>query len=396
MEFPRAQAVRALGRVLGDGRDLDEVLAGEAAALDPGARNWLHEITAGTLRWKGRLDLALGSLSEKKKPTGWLKRVLEVAAYQLIAQDQSPAPAVVSETVDLVRREEGKAPSSFANAVLRKLAEQGRDWRNAARPATASLEEQALWASLPPWMWKRLCKQQGEAWAEKFAVAMLDRPRVWVREKTGERLLPPDSPRVTELPGFREGQFFVQDVASQRLIQDFSSHIQKPGRALDLCAAPGGKSFGLEWSGWDVVATDSNPTRLGLMRENAARLRSKVKIIDYAEAAAHGPYDLVWVDAPCTGSGVLRRHPEIRWQRTEADLASLVTLQGELLQQASALVAPGGHLVYSACSVLGEEGANQRGHFLKNPDFKLAAEKLITPFEEMPSDGFYGALFSRT
>jgi 16S rRNA (cytosine967-C5)-methyltransferase len=349
------------------------------------------------LRWRGRLDLAIHALCEKKKPTGWLKRVLQVAAYQLIVQDQAPAPAVVSETVDLVRNEEGAAPAAFTNAILRKLAEQGKSWRTAACPRGVSAEEQAAWASLPSWIWKRLVKQQGIEAAERYAIAMLDRPQVWLREQGSEpRLLGPDSARVTEVEGFGDGKFFVQDLASQRLVREFGQAAGKPGRVLDLCAAPGGKSFGLEWDGWQVFAADPSEPRMELMRENVKRLRSRVQLLKQEEITKHAPYDLVWVDAPCTGTGVLRRHPEIRWNKTEKDLASLVTLQGELLASAAKLVAPGGFLAYTVCSVLAEEGPNQRGYFLKtHAEFSEAQALAIAPEREPPCDGFYGSLLQR-
>jgi len=410
-KFPRALAVRILTQVLSDRQPLDQALAAVQGEVSPASLAWLHEICAGTLRWKGRLDLAIDAAALKKKPTGWLRKVLLIGAYQLIAQTQTPAALVVSETVDEIKRKEGDAPAKFANACLRKIADHAESWRALPLQARASSSEGAQWASLPEWLWTRLVRDRGLEWAKAYALASLDRPVIWIR--TSAQSAPGDwivvgplkgsyqvveGGAIPEKPGFDEGHFIVQDISSQTLvdgiIEQVRGRLRGDVRALDLCAAPGGKSVGLAWGGLDVTATDLEEARFALLRQTVERTRARVQVVSRSSVNALESFGLVWVDAPCTGTGILRRHPDVRWLRQEKEIAGLLKIQQELIKEAWSKVMPGGFLAYSVCSVLKEEGpgALEKASL---PGEKIA-EWTLDPQEPPHGDGFYGALIRKT
>lgn len=413
---PRELAIRVLTRVLSEDQPLDEALEALAGGLTSAHRAWLQEVCSGTLRWKGRLDSVLDSIALKKKPSGWLRKMLLLAAYQIVVQERAPKPAVVSETVSAIRNREGEAPAKFANAVLRKVAAHSEEWRNLTWNPNASLEEKAAWGSLPPWLWKRLETQHGTEWTQKFALACLERPLLWIRardlgwhaEWAQSGPIPGafeirEGGLITERGGFETGDFFVQDISNQLLVKEVSDRALSqfrsgsPGRisfdALDLCAAPGGKAAGLSWQGWEVTASDRGEKRLALLRSTAQRLGGRIRVISPEAVADLPEQDLVWVDAPCTGSGIIRRHPDVRWLRKEKDVCSLTQVQRELLLKGWNKVKPGGFLAYSVCSVLKDEGTQIiESSGLRN--FQVH-EWFLIPQEDPKGDGFWGALLEK-
>jgi 16S rRNA (cytosine967-C5)-methyltransferase len=435
MKYPRALAVRVLTQVLSDFHSLDEVLVAESAHLESEAVSWLYEICSGTLRWKGRLDWILDSLASHKKPSGWLRKVLLLAVYQLIAQDRAPQAQVVSETVEEIKNREGEAPARFANACLRKVAEQAQEWRGWDFPKASDPVEQAAWGSLPPWMWNKLVHQRGLAWTQDFAQATLDRPRLWVRSRNSDwksdwvdpgpvpcswQSHPARGGSVIRQPGFVEGQWIVQDISSQVLIAEVSDTIhqtlappalasqgERPRlTALDLCAAPGGKSVGLAWSGFQVSATEIKPERAALLQDTIARAAPEIEYLAWdqlAAASAAGSkrsWDLVWVDAPCSGSGILRRHPDVRWLRKEQELVALTQQQKQVLRQGWERVQPGGFLVYSVCSIFADEGERVIAHFKKElqssgVEVAVIRDWLLCPQQAPFGDGFWAALLRK-
>ena len=419
--YPRDVAVRVLTRVLSDHEALDEALAAISGEVSPAARGWLQEVCSGTLRWKGRLDQAIDSTALKKKPSGWLRKILLIAAYQLIVQERTSAAAVVNETVSEIKRKEGEAPAKFANACLRKISEHALSWRNLELRQGAGSAEAASWASLPEWLWKRLRATRGEAWTRAYARASLDRPSLWVRARgaseiqsaSGAEAGPvPGSLKLTEggqvidKAGFAEGRFFVQDISSQTLIEGITRRAHEllhPGaavklRALDLCAAPGGKSVGLAWSGWEVSASDRDAARYALLAKTVERVAPEIKIIPRDQVSMLQAQDLIWVDSPCSGTGILRRHPDVRWLRQERELEGLQKVQQELLREAWAAVRPGGLLAYSVCSVLTEEGSGAIERFkLAQSAFagEVVGEWLLEPQTAPFGDGFWAILIRK-
>ncbi len=408
--YPRDVAVRVLTRVLSEHEMLDEALESVVveARIDSSARAWLQDVSYGVLRWKGRLDFILDSIALKKKPTGWLRKVLLIGAYQLLAQERTNPARVVSETVDFVKSKEGEFPARFANALLRKITSHLESWRDLPFPGEGA--QAATWASLPEWMWKKAVAQHGVNWARTYACASLERPMLWLRGRRADWKLPEaqDGPvpgshslsssgAIPRLPGFSEGEFQVQDISSQKLLAELSEEILKqckaPVTALDLCAAPGGKAVGLAWNGFQVTATDISSQRMRLLEQTVERTRCSVQMVSWSQVDSLPAQDLVWVDAPCSATGILRRHPEIRWLRQERELASLVATQQELLRKAWLKVKPGGFLAYSVCSVFQEEGPDA----LKSAelDGTVLRTWFLCPQDPPYGDGFWAALVKK-
>ena len=184
---------------------------------------------------------------------------------------------------------------------------------------------------------------------------------------------------VPQLAGYDEGEWWVQDAAAALPAQLLRRHAGKS--VADLCAAPGGKTAQLALAGAEVTAVDRSAPRLERVRQNLSRLKLDAEIVKAdAAALAGGPFDAVLVDAPCSSTGTIRRHPDIPWLKSEADLAKLVALQARLLDRAATLLKPGGTLVYCTCSLEAEEGENQIAALLgRNPGLRrspIAADEL--------------------
>jgi 16S rRNA (cytosine967-C5)-methyltransferase len=410
---PRGLAAKALGRVLGEGEPLDEaieaVLEG-AKGVSPQSRAWLLDVCSGALRWKGRLDAAIDSVALKKKPSGSLRRHLLVAAYQLIAQDRAAAAPVVSEAVTEIKKREGEAQARFANAALRKLAEHAAAWRAMPLEEGASEAQAAAWASLPEWLWKRLLADHGPEFARAFSQACLERPTLWLRLKpgaptpaSGQAGPVPGSwrmdagGRIDELAGFSDGDFIVQDISSQVLVHEIAARAREvlgggSLQVLDLCAAPGGKSVGLAWEGFRVSASDRDSPRMRLLENTEGRVKAGIQIVPKSEVAALPAQDLVWVDAPCSGTGIVRRHPDARWLKQPKDFPAMEKTQATLVQEGWEKVRPGGLFAYSVCSVIHSEGEGRTAGL-------AGAERVavweLGPQKEPGGDGFWAGLFRK-
>lgn len=412
---PRKLALMILTDVMANKKPLDDAIEDQCARAGVGGadRAWLTEVTSGVVRNLRRLDVAIDAYALKKKPAGKVRKILQIAVYQLLHQDRVFPATVVSETVDFVRAEEGEPPAKFVNALLRKISEARAEWRDPpAPPADAPVAEKAAWASLPDGWWRRLEKAYGYADACAIAAAALERPETWFRVKSdadrpeflepGPRPLSAraregaDTAGIAKLPGFREGKWIVQDLASQLLVDRFAEELRasgKPMRVLDRCAAPGGKSVALAWLGAEVVAADASDARRKLLEEAVSRAAPGVRVVAESEVANAGPFTAVWVDAPCSGSGILRRHPDVRWLRNESDLAALVEIQAKLLRDALELVPSGGLVFYSVCSLFAEEGRDQIRGIGRLA--KIREEIRLGPDQTPSTDGFYGAILEK-
>jgi 16S rRNA (cytosine967-C5)-methyltransferase len=314
-------------------------------------RSWIFELCSGVLRYRGRVDFIIDTYSLKKKPTGEIRRFLQTGVFQLLAQD-TPSALVVSECVQAIREMDGEAPSKFANAILRKVADTRVQWQNWQVSEQSPFEEQLAWCSLPEWLFKKLRKERGSSWTFAFSEAVLSRPNLWYR--SGEE------PSILH-DGFRgdEPVGYVQDISNQLLVKEIIAEMQKFGwkrpRILDLCSAPGGKTLGLASAGYSVISTDIDEDRLAKVRENAGRLNllDQVRILPHAEIwDGTELYDLIWIDAPCSSTGIIRKHPEIKWNRNWHDVERLALQQEELIHWARSHLTPGGMILYSTCSML--------------------------------------------
>lgn len=402
----RILAVKTLGQVFSEKKPLDECLP----AKHP-ERDWLLEITAGTLRYWGRIELILEQHALKKVPTGAVRRALSTGIYQLLAQDRSVPAIIVQETVEAIKRKEGLEPSRFANALLRRVLERLDEWKTLRFPENESQKTRAQWASLPEWLYRRLCADYGEVWVKSWAESQLERPEIWLRSPTPlefEKGPLEGSYRITSRlrearPLLERGEALVQDISSQFLISKWSERARsvfaerQPGeiRVLDACASPGGKTVGLIWNGFTVEASDQSGARLELLRQNIDRVAGgRAAIVEDWERTAPQNYDWVWIDAPCTSLGLIRRHPEVRWIKTEADVSALARVQSQLIESGFKHVRSGGILTYSVCSILKQEG---EAHARVLRDRGVSVEILnVEPFDNRMGDGFQGFLAQKS
>ncbi|MBU6153301.1 MAG: hypothetical protein KGP28_03265 [Bdellovibrionales bacterium] len=355
----RSLAARVLAHVSTSKDSLEESVnlvlsAASGKTFQDFDRAWIYEIASGVLRFKGRLDFIIDTYSLKKKPTGEIRRFLQIGVYQLLAQDVPP-PLAVSETVQAIRQHDGEAPSKFANALLRKVSDSRESWIHWKVSEASPFEEQVAWCSLPEWLFKKLRKERGSEWVFSFSEAVLDRPQVWYRTPA-ETILLNEGYRGDEPPGF------VQDISNQKLVDAVVEFLKERGksplRILDLCSAPGGKSLGLAFAGFSVIATDIDDERLQRVRENVSRLnlREKIEISSYSAIhESEAKFDVIWIDAPCSSTGIIRRHPEIKWNRTLHDVDRMVLAQEDLMTWAGRHLSPGGLVIYSTCSLLDVE-----------------------------------------
>ncbi len=383
----RRAAVELLAAVLQKKQPLDDILGrslerGTMFDLPARDRALTRAIVAASLRRKGQLDHVLDTFLARGMPekSGTLYPILLSAVAQLVVLD-TPPHAAIDLAVTLAQYDPRAARyAKLVNAVLRRVAADGK-------AIAASLDAARI--NTPDWLWSRWTTYWGEERARKIAEAHLieppldltvkDDPALWAERLSG-RVLPTGSVRllpkgrIEELPGFNEGAWFVQDVAASlpaRLLGDVAGK-----RVADLCAAPGGKTAQLVLAGASVVAVDSSKTRVSRLRENLDRLGLKAETV-VADAASFQPdetFDAVLLDAPCSSTGTIRRHPDIPYVKSAGDIAPLAALQTRLLDNAAKIVRPGGRLVYSTCSLEPEEGEAQIAALLaRNEAFRLEA-----------------------
>jgi 16S rRNA (cytosine967-C5)-methyltransferase len=365
----RRIAADILDGVLHKRRTLDDQLDGAVAhpglkTLSDRDRALMRRLVATILRRLGTLGHVLSRLLDRGIPTDAprAQSALLIGAAQILWMDV-PDHAAVDLSVRLVQSDRRAAKyAGLVNAVLRRCARDGQ-------PLIDEVASHAL--DVPPWLMARWTAHYGETIAKQIASAIGHEPSLdltvksdaaqWATRLHGETL-PTGTVRtllqgsVTMLPGFAEGQWWVQDAAAAlpaRLFGDVS------GKAIaDLCAAPGGKTAQLVHAGASVTAIDRSPNRLARLRDNFARLglHAQMVVADATEWQSENQFDGVLVDAPCASTGTIRRHPDVAWLRQELDIGALMALQQRLLQKAVALLKPGGTLVYCTCSLEPEEG----------------------------------------
>jgi len=387
----RAEAARVLVAVLDDGRSLKAVLSAALPKIaDPRDRGLLEAIVFAALRHERRYSFVLSRWLARPLPVGTAKdravaRLLLVGLAQLDALGMAPH-AAVGATVDAVKQLGREGLAGLFNAVLRK----------ATREPWPVADSRAVRTSHPDWLVRRF-----EAdWPERVD-ALLDANNaeapLWLRASApridrealaarwseagiaSEPGLAEDSLRVleranpTQLPGFDEGAFHVQDLAAQLAVEALGPSLGQ--RVLDACAAPGGKTLGLlsaVGDGGEVLALDVDAKRLERVRSlvqavSPSRARFEARAADAAEVGSWHDgraFDAILLDAPCSATGILRRQPDIKAHRREDDIGVLAATQARLLDALWPLLAPGGTLLYATCSVLREENDRQVAAFL--------------------------------
>ena len=372
----RRAALTLVRGVLEERRTLDEQ-AGVLAGIDAPERARAQRLAAAALRRIGPAEAVLRPLLQRP-PAPAIRAVLCLSLAEM-AERPADAHGVVSAAVDLAREAAPRARAEgFVNAVLRRLA-------TGADPLAGQPPQR-----LPGWLRDRL----GAAWGGRTVEAMeaahaagapldltpkrpedagrLARALAAVRLPQGSLRLASGG-QVSALPGYADGDWWVQDAASAlpaRLLAP------APGeQVLDLCAAPGGKTLQLAAAGAAVTAVDVSAPRMARLAENLARCGLAAATV-VADARTHegGPYDAVLIDAPCTATGTIRRHPDLPFVRRAGDVAPLVALQAALIDRAVALTRPGGRVVFCTCSLLPEEGEDQaRAAQRRNPGLTLVA-----------------------
>lgn len=368
--LPRRAALALLAGVLAEGRLLSEMLAGPGSPLNglsASDRARAQRMATMVLRNLSRADAVLAPLAHKS-PSPAIRDLLRLAVVELLAWGEA-AHGVVNVGVELAREQgrggKGDGQAAFVNAVLRRVAETDPD----------------MWKSLPPqplpgWLRGRLMSAYGKSAVQAMeAVQALPPPiDLTPRDPTetpalaaelGAEILPNGSLRlreagqISDLPGYAAGRWWVQDFAASLAVPVLNP---KPGmRVLDLCAAPGGKTLQLAAARANVTALDLSETRLARLHENLARtgLTAQVVTADALEWKPEAPFDAVLLDAPCSATGTIRRHPDLPFAKRAASLNDLFTLQGRMIDRALGFLKPGGKLVYCTCSLLPEEGERQ-------------------------------------
>lgn len=379
---PGIEARRVAGALLEgalSGRDgLAAVQSGKPFnALSPQDRAFARAVAMGALRRLGEIDRTLDARL-KTAPPQQVRTLLRVALAQRLVLDV-PAFATVSTAVKLAEREAKTRPyKALVNAVLRGIE---RDGLSDADPVI----------NLPGWLAARWTQAWGAEAVAAIARAAREEPPTDLSLKPGEdaaalaqalegEVLPGGSVRtrrrgdLTTWPGYDAGDWWVQDAAAAVPVRALAPRAAET--VLDLCAAPGGKTLQLAAAGATVVALDRNASRLKRVHENLKRTGLTAEVVAADAAAWDDPrtFDAVLLDAPCTATGTLRRHPEALHAVRPADVANLADVQHRLLDAAAERVKPGGRLVYCVCSLEREEGEGQVPAFLRRrPDFTLTA-----------------------
>ena len=367
---------------------LDASFDRHSARLDPRDRRFARELVYGALRRRSWLDALL-----EARVRGGLSRLdadvldlFRLGSYQLLYMRSVPPYAAIAQTVELAKRRHGIGASKLANAVLRRMdrEREGLDVKPPADPVDAL----ALSESHPRWLVARWIARWGEVETRALLQANNDeaplvlRPIHAVREQVEAMLeaadiavtdapLVPDSIQIaslvsslTELGAFKQGLFHLQDPAST-LVTKYAA-VPEGSIVADLCSAPGGKAVELTRRAATVFASDLSFARLRRVVENIERMELGTVLPYVADARkpALREVDVVLIDAPCTGTGTFRRHPDARWRLKTSDLAVMGAMQREILRSASQIVKPGGLLVYSTCSLETEENDTQVERFL--------------------------------
>jgi len=407
-------------------KSTDDQFEQAVAKLEPRDRAFVRLLVATVLRRLGQIDLVLGNFVERRPPDRVIN-VLRLGAAQLLFI-ATPPHAAVATSVALVKQGHERH-AGLVNAVLRRVSEKG---------AALVAAQDAASVNTPLWLWKSWIAAYGEPAARATAEAHLSEPLLDItvkdaasRDEWARRLeatvLPTGSlrrvagGRIQDLDGFNEGAWWIQDAAAalpaKMLLHALGDVAGKT--VIDLCAAPGGKTAQLAAAGCSVTAVDSSTERLGLLRANLKRLNLTAEVID-ADATKWRPRalaDAVLLDAPCSATGTIRRHPDLPYLKRPEDIAGFVGLQTKLLTAAVDMVKPGGLIFYSVCSLQAEErrpvveavlAAAPSLARVKIPKEAVAGESQFVDHKgelrTLPSqwpergglDGFYGALLQRS
>ncbi len=407
----RRAALEALNAV-DRGRRLDLAFGDATVGLSGDQRRWAREAAFGAVRLRGRLDHLLAqhvrqSLDRMDPP---VLNVLRLGAYQLFYMDSVPAYAAISQSVELARTAGFGRAAGLVNAVLRGLQREGGGPERFPSLADDPVGHLSTWGSHPAWLVERWLKR----WGPEEVAGLVEEnnrvPPLCLRALDGAEGLEAALEALTAagvaVAAIHEGAGVIelaQGASLDAALGAVRAQVQDPGAALvvkaveppeiglvaDLCAAPGGKAMGLAAPGRPVVAGDPSRPRLAQVAENADRLGVEVwPVLARAQEPPVREAQVLLLDVPCSGTGTLRRHPDGRWRLEEAQVATLVGLQRDILEGSCGIVAQEGLLVYSTCTLEPEENEVQvRGFLDRHPEFTLEPPMGV-PGEYMDAEGF--------
>jgi len=414
----RRAALAILSGVLQKRRPLDAGLD-QLAGLQVRDAGFARALASETLRNMGALDAVLRKFMAKPlapHKAGTASEILLLGACELLILKVAPHAAV--DAANELAAKDSKAVhfKPLINAVLRKVAKEGDN-------VLSGLDRERL--STPDWLWSRWTAQYGAGTARVIARAHQQAAPVDIVLKSSTSIFPPseelfggvrrlnESGRIDELPGFAEGDWWVQDAAATLpalLLGDVAGQ-----SVIDLCAAPGGKTLQLAARGAKVTAVEIDVARAERIRENLTRTKLNAEIVQADARDFEGSAPFVLIDAPCTATGTIRRHPDLPWIKGAADVTVSAGAAYEILESGARMVAPGGTLVFAVCSLEREEGEEQIAAFLSgHPEFSRLPIKAtevfghadwITPDGDLRTlpcylpggmDGFFAARLKRS
>jgi 16S rRNA (cytosine967-C5)-methyltransferase len=425
MERAQHLAARTVAKVLG-GATLPNALAAEDAGED---RALVQELAYGTLRFLGQMRAIVRALAHRPPAHAVVESLLCVALYQLV-HTRAPAHAVVDCAVRATARARQPAAKGLVNALLRAFLRRRRSVLAAIERDPEARFSYARWwieriraeyaldfarvldagNARPP-----LClRVNARKTSSQAFIALLERHGIAAARAGPVAVIVARPQPVQSLPGYAEGLFSVQDAAAQLAAPLLGA--RDGMRVLDACAAPGGKTTHLaELADVELLALDIDAARLGRVRENLSRLGVDATVVVGDASEPDGwwdgrPFDRILADVPCSASGVVRRHPDGKWLRRESDIASFAAQQWRMLDALWPLLAPGGRLLYSTCSLFRAENADQVDAFvarrcdagriaLESPMFLAARDGQLLPVEgdaEHNHDGFFYALIEKS
>ena len=376
----RKVATHIMTRVVDDARNLDALcdeVHGLSAyrALIAKDRAMIRAILMIALRRRVQIETVLKKTMDRKPPkrARWLIHSLHIAIAQILYMDIPDSAAVNLGVTAIGEDKRTTRFKSLANAVLRRVTNEKE----------ALLQSSDNGKIFPDWLAKQIRSDYGKAKLDDISkmlllesqldVSVKSNPQEWAKKLEGQLLetgtirISNKTP-VSQLEGFGEGEWWVQDAAASipaKLLGDVSGK-----SVLDLCAAPGGKTAQIATAGGNVTALDISAPRLNRLQENLDRLKLKANLVeaDIMEWQCPEPFDAVLLDAPCSSTGTIRRHPDIMWTKNRDDIEALAKLQFQLILKAKDFVRPGGILVFSNCSLLKSEGENLLAQVMKECD----------------------------
>lgn len=378
---------------------------------------FISEIVYGTVAWKLTIDEIIKKYStiKLKKISPWIINILRMSIYQIVFLDKVPKSAVVNEGVNLAKRYGHQGSKNFVNAVLRKVEKKDYEEFFAIKNDTERISKTT---SMPVWLVEKLIKETSIQKADEICKASNLRPILWIRANTlkitpeelknrlneekieaqidGNFLIIQGIKNIENLSLFKEGLFTIQDKTAGLIPEMLKT---KPGeKVLDACSSPGGKTTYMAEkmkNQGEIIAWDIHPHRVKLVEETSKRLgitiiKTEEKDATKYEEKYRNYFDKILLDVPCLGLGVIKRKPDIKWQKQSEDIEEITKIQKNILKNCSKYLKDGGELVYATCSILKEENEEVIYDFLENnKTFEMLEEIQIYPSEK--NDGFFMA-----